>query len=161
MKPHQNRKLVAGIGFILLGLAVFYLRSADVGLGHGYITVFIGGLLMIGYFWTKSPGFLVPACLFLALGIGSIGDRSFLDWDRGDFFPIGLGFLAMPVVRFIYERKTMIWPLVPGLILCFGAFRYMQRWFELAAENWPLIFVVVGLLIILSALFRRSEASDG
>lgn len=160
MGKKQNSVLIAGVGFIFLGLAIYFLRDAEIGLGRGYITILLGGLLLIGYFWSKSSWFLVPGCLFLAFGIGSIGDRSFLDWDRGDLVPLGLGFLVMPVIRYAYERKVMIWPLVPGLILTFAGISYLQRWFELIASNWPLVLVVIGVLVILSVLFQRSEKSS-
>lgn len=160
MERNKNAALIAGAGFIVLGLAIYFLRDAEIGLGRGYITILAGGLMLIGYFWTKSDWFLVPGCLLLAFGIGSIGDRSFLDWDRGDLVPLGLGFLAMPVIHYAYERKVMIWPLVPGLILVGLGFTYLERWLDLMARNWPLILVVIGALVILSVLFKRSAKSS-
>lgn len=160
MSSQKNTVIVAGLGLIVLGMAIFFLRNANIGLGRGYITIFLGGLLLIGYLWKKHSAFLVPGCLLLALGLGSIGRRSFLDWDRGDFVPLGLGFLAIFVIKFLYEKKTLWWPLIPGLVFLFAGFTYLEHWFRKAAENWPLIVVVIGLLIVLSAMFSKGRKDD-
>ena len=80
----------------------------------------------------------------------------------GDSVQIGLGggFLAIYVIGMLYERRTQWWPLVPGGFLVVTGLPEGAPLFAWMAFNWPLIFVVIGALILFGAL-RSPRPSRG
>ena len=161
MNKQRSRAIAAGIALIVLGVALWFLREKVEGLGRGWILVMIGGVMTTLYFYSRKLGWLIPGCLTLSLGLGSIGERSFFSADRGNFVPLGLGFVAIYVIQLVYERRAHWWPLIPGLLLIALGFDAMTKWIRLAQDNWPLLLALVGALIIVSALFRKGGDDDG
>ncbi len=156
----RNRGIVAGVALIVLGLSLYFLREIDPGKWYITFTV-IGGAFVAGYFYTKNFALLAVGCLTLGLSIGSVGERSFFDPDRGDFLPLGAAFIGMFAIKLAYERKTTWWPLIPGVALIALAFYYLEQWWRFMQNNWPLVLVVIGAVVILGAVIRGSDDKKG
>ncbi len=153
----RMRTIGAGVALIVLGIAVWYLREHVEGLGRGWILVLLGGASVAGYFHSKRYGLLVVGCLLLSLGLGSVGERTYFSADRSNAVPLGLGFIAIYVIQLAWERRARWWPLIPGGLLVILGLDSMRRWVRLAVENWPLLLVVAGVLVVLGALFRGNR----
>ena len=154
MRNQRNRALTAGLVLIAIGL-VLYLNQSIEGVGQ-YIGAVVGGLLLAGYFYTRNYGLLIPGCILLTLGLGYIGEqRRLLALDRGSLIPLGFGFIAVFVIQLAYERKAHWWPLIPGGILLLVAFDKFGPWMTLILEHWPLLLVLAGVLIVVSAFFGK------
>ena len=75
------------------------------------------GAFMAAYLAKKEYGFLIPACILLGLGAGSIGANSFFDFGDSRQLGLGFGFVAIFLIALLYERKSHWWPLIPGAAL--------------------------------------------
>ena len=160
MHSKQNRAIASGLVLVAVGLTL-YLSQTIEGVGQ-YIGAVLGAILVAGYFYTRNYGFLVPGCIFLTLGLGYIGEqRRLLDFDRGSLIPLGFAFIAIFVIQFAYERKAHWWPLVPGAILLAVAFDRFGEWWGLLLQNWPLLLVAAGILVIVSAFFGKKADAKG
>jgi hypothetical protein len=148
----QNRgRIVAGAVLIVLGLGLLGLQFVQ-GIGEGMFLFLLGALFVAGYFYRRVYGLLIPGCILLGLGLGSVGERSILAF--GDFGAIGLGvgFVAIYVIDLIYRGATHWWPLIPGLILIVAGIAEGNANLErLLSVGWPLILVLIGLLLLAGA----------
>jgi hypothetical protein len=147
MTEHQKRRGLAAAVLILLGLSLFLLRLVE---GSAWALLFfpLGALLIGLYLYRRLDWYLVSGCIFLGIGLGSIGER--ISLGVGNFSAVGLGtgFIAIYVVHLIHERKSAWWPLVPGLILVIGGIASASRALaEFSERAWPLLFVVAGLIV--------------
>ena len=73
---------------------------------------------------------------------------------------LGLGFVAIFLIAFLYERKSHWWPLIPGTVLILLGLRRMEEVFGWLLRNWPLILVIIGVLILLGALRPARKSAD-
>lgn len=152
MNNSRTRAIVAGIALIALGLGIWYLKDQEVG--AGYVLILVGGIFCAAYFFTKQYGYLVPGCITLGLGLPAVMQEvGIFTLDTVVF--LGGGFIAIYLIQLLYERKAHWWPLIPGAILILTGFNRFDDVFRLLADNWPLVLVVVGVLIILGAIFRK------
>ena len=146
----KKRQVFTGLTLVVLGLVLYLLEYVgDVGRSATFFL--IGGAFLAAYFYQRQFGFLIPGCLLLGLG-GSL----FLEMPQK--VGLGVGFVAITVVALAYQRRFHWWPLIPGgVLILVGLERldYVKRLFE----NWPLILVIVGVLVLLGALGRRETTT--
>ena len=159
MDKDQRSRFVAGITLIGIGLLLFWLVRVE-DLGQSLLFFVIGSLFLGAYLYSKNYGLLIPGCLLLGLGSGTLLRRmDALDnpWQLG----LGAGFLAIWVIALVYEKQSHWWPLIPGGILLVTAFSIGDELMEfLFTGGWPLVLVIIGLVIVLGSFSKRGRGKD-
>ena len=156
-KPRQ--RLISGIALIVLGLGLWYLQRLD-GLGAATFLLLIGGAFLAAYLYFRNYGYLVPGCIMLGLGVGTVAEDSRFNFGDSMLLGLGFGFVAIYVISLLYERKNRWWPLIPGgimLLVGFGA----EDFVDTLIRNWPLILVLIGILIVLGAIGGSRRGQSG
>jgi len=151
MDQNMKTRLATGSLFILLGLGLFGMQYLD-NMGESITLVLLGGLCVAGYLYTRSRFMMVVGGIVLGLGIGSFGERQFYFYGEFSEIGLGVGFVLIYLIPFLYERRSHWWPLIPGLIfllLGFNAWRNFRIF--LFDRGWPLILVGIGVLILLGS----------
>jgi hypothetical protein len=70
-----------------------------------------------------------------------------------------VGFIAIYVIAKLYERDSHWWPLIPGVILILIGVPKTAKIFRFLFDNWPLILVAIGLLVLIGAFRRTADAA--
>ena len=112
----------------------------------------VGGGFLVFYFYRRDFGLLIPGCIILSLGLGTVGNSVFPDLTQG--LALGIGFVAITVVALIYEKRFVWWPLIPGGFMLFIALfddTDVAEWFF--RRGWPL--AIVGALLLIRSLRRE------
>lgn len=151
MGTRDRSRVTAGAILILLGIVLILMQVTEDYRGETW-TFLIGGLFVAGYFYRRAYGMLIPGCILLGIGLGSIGENS--AWDLGDFGSIGLGvgFVAIFLIALVYEGRTHWWPLIPGGVLIISGLASGSKTFrELLEVGWPALIILVGLLLLASS----------
>ena len=159
MDEAMRRRVVAGAILIVVGIGLLLLQLFQ-GFGEWIVLMIIGAAFLVGYFLRRSYGLLIPGCILVGLGLGSIGGAS---WGVGDFTQIGLGvgFIAIYVIDRIYRGKTHWWPLIPGgVLLITGVASLGENVQRIVDVGWPLLLVLAGIVLIGAAfgLFGKAKA---
>lgn len=155
-----GRQLTAGLVLIAVGVALYLFKRLE-GLGEEVVLVVLGVAFLAAYFTRREYGFLVPGGILTGLGGAAVAREAF---DRGgDVWQLGLGcgFVAIWVIGRLYEGRAHWWPLIPGGILILVGLPRTAWIMRSLAENWPLILVVVGVGVVLSAVLRRPAGPGG
>jgi hypothetical protein len=160
MAKPDRQKFTAGVVLVLIGVG-FYLVQRLETIGNEVIMLIIGAAFLVAYFYQKAYGLLIPAGILLGLGVGEVLQSRFWWAHDGVQLGLGLGFISIYVIARLYERSTHWWPLIPGVILLIIGVPKTARIFRFLFDNWPLILVAIGLLILIGA-FRRGpdEAAE-
>ncbi len=148
MGTRDRSRVTAGAILILLGIVLIIMRVTEDYRGETW-TFLIGGLFVAGYLYRRAYGMLIPGCILLGIGLGSIGENS--AWDLGDFGSIGLGvgFVAIFLIALVYEGRTHWWPLIPGGVLIISGLASGSKTFrDLLEVGWPALIILVGLLLL-------------
>ncbi len=149
----QNRgRMIAGAVLILLGVAFFAMQFFG-GLGASAILFVVGLIFLVAYFYTRTYGFLIPGCILAGLALGQVAARGGLFAVNGlSGIGLGIGFLAIFVIDWLYTRNMRWWPLIPGGIITLGGIASAnEKLQELLSKGWPLILVAIGLVILAGA----------
>jgi hypothetical protein len=153
---------MTGLVLILAGMALYFIKPLR-GVPSFVVMTSLGGLLLAGYFYTARFGLLVSGCLLAGLGIGLLETGEL--WHAGNFrwLVLGIAFVAIWALGLLRERKSRWWPLVPGAILILLGFRALReaRQFLFSRDGWPILFVIVGLLIVVASLGSRRRRAAG
>jgi hypothetical protein len=152
LNERDRGRVTAGIILMLLGLGLFGVQFIK-GLGAEVILFVLGGMFIIGYLYTRIYALLIPGCILVGIGLGTLGGETIFDVS-GNFTTLGLGvgFVAIYVIDLIYRRNSHWWPLVPGLILIFtGLVTINANLQRLLSRGWPLVLVFLGLMILVGA----------
>ncbi len=161
MDEKRQGRLFAGAVLVLLGLGLFAVQFVE-GFGESLVLFLIGGAFVAGYFYRRAYGLLIPGCILLGIGLGSLGEGTVFGLGDLSAIGLGLGFIAIFVIALVYQGSTHWWPLIPGGILVVTGLASGNEALERLLEvGWPLILVFVGLLLLAGAfgLFgRRSGA---
>jgi len=152
MNEQRRRQVYSGLALIALGLALWTVQRFE-GLEESAIFFFVGGVFLAGYFYRREFGLLIPGALICGIGVGMLEAVPML-------VGIGCGFAGFTLVAMIYERRFEGWPLIPGSILILVGLRELEI-LEYVFQNWPLILVVIGVLILFGAIGRRKPSVDG
>ena len=159
MTQEKRQRLIAGFAVIGMGLGLWVLQRFD-AIGPSAFFFLIGGAFMAAYLARKEYGFLIPACILLGLGAGSINQGSFFDFGDSKQLGLGFGFVAIFLIALLYERKSHWWPLIPGAALILLALDRTREVFSFLYKNWPLALVLVGVLILLGAFGKPKARGD-
>lgn len=149
----QNRgRLIAGAILILLGAAFFAMQFVG-SLGAAAILFGVGAIFLVAYFVTRTYGLLIPGCILAGLALGQAADDGGLASVSGlSGIGLGIGFLAIFLIDWVYTRNVRWWPLIPGGIITIGGIASASETLQtLLSRGWPLILVVVGLVILAGA----------
>ena len=146
MNKQRKQQAVAGLAIVGLGLTLWALQSF-VGLNMTSAMFVVSGLLLAFYFYQREVGLLIPAAILGGVAAGNL---------HGNYRPmyIGLGFFAITVIALVYQRKFIGWPLIPGTVLVLFRLRQTEI-FTYLRNNWPVVLIAVGVLIVIVALLRR------
>jgi hypothetical protein len=153
----------------------------DVGLIVGAVLVTVGALLLAGRFspavaaggapliigagclvWWVFDGnyaLLLPAGVLAGIGVGLM-----LEWAGFYGNPValglGAGFLAIYALDAMRCRgRTAWWPLAPGTALVVvGLLENTSGWTAIGSPGWPLFLIIIGLIIVAVALWRRGAS---
>ncbi len=153
MQQNTGQRVVAGLVLIAIGLALYWFELYA-GLGATAVVFVAGSAFLAGYLVSRTFGFLVPAALLLAVGVGELVER-FTDFHASTTLWLGIGFLGVSVCAWIYERRKAIWPLVPGALLVLVAVPDAWRLIDVIHRHWPLLLVAVGLAVLFGASTGR------
>jgi hypothetical protein len=140
---------------IVLGLGLYWTQFLD-NTGEAILLMLMGGLGIAAYLFTRFRFLLVLGCIVFGVGIGSFGERQLFFYGEFSLVGIGIGFILIYLIAFLYERRAHWWPLIPGGILLLLGFRNWHRFwtFLFTDKGWPLILVIVGGLILLGTLTK-------
>lgn len=160
---NANRRPVAA-GSILIVLGLVFLAKQQFGWHFGWevALILLGLAFLIGYAARREYGLLIPGCVLTGLGCGQFARELGAQGEPG-LLGLGLGFVGIYVIGLLFrEPRGNWWPLIPGVILILLS-QNAFRWFvERLTDNWPLILIVVGVLMVLGGLRgRRPRRSAG
>lgn len=158
------------IGLVLVAVGAISFASRFGWLSGEYFLMGIGAVFLIAYYiQNRSIGFLIPACILIALGLFvniESGRLLFFRRQAGGalfFFFMALAFYMMSFLhRLGNDRpgRKAVWPVIVGTALtAFGVFVYgvehwklnwnLTRWLVLIDRFWPLILIAAGLFMVL------------
>ena len=163
---HERRTL--SVGVILCALGVFFLVREVIGLsGPAPILLFLGavflGLTALRAF--RGP-FLPAGGVLLGLGAGFLLQSRLDPWVPRPatlLLGLGAGFLLISALDASVRRRRSPSPLVPGVVLiAIAAVAVLARSVDFAplahllARLWPWALVAAGILMVATALRRRT-----
>jgi hypothetical protein len=155
----RSAKQFMGYALIILGIVLFILELVA-GPRQTELFIVLGCIFVAGYFARKSYGLLVPGCILLGLGVGSIGERAGIGFYNFDHLWIGISFLAIYLIDRVYRGSTHWWPIIPGCILVLSDIvrrnETTSNIWSILTTGWPLILVLIGLVLIARS---RSQAN--
>lgn len=160
MDSRRRRRLVLGLVLVVLG-AWFYLMELGYlrEFGGELVLAVLGALFLIAYVSFDNYGFLVPGALLLGLAGGLAFEEGLATLGDGPLLGLATGFLVIFLVPLARGRSGSGWPLIPSLILYVLAVPALRDLFELVADHWQLILVLVGLVLVAMALLGGSGGS--
>ena len=162
MDERRQGRLFAGAILVLLGLGLFAVQFVE-GFGEALILFLIGGAFVAGYLYRRAYGLLIPGCILIGIGLGSLGEGTVFGVGDLSSIGLGLGFIAIYVIALVYQGESHWWPLIPGGILVLLGLAAGSKAFEqLLSVGWPLIIVFVGLILLAGAfgLFGRRPMGE-
>ena len=77
MSDRKSSQISAGLILIAIGLGLYLIERVE-GIGSEAVMMIIGVAFLIAYFVRKNYGLLIPGWLLLGLGLGQVGEGSFL-----------------------------------------------------------------------------------
>ncbi len=155
MDKSRRSRVVSGVTLIGIGLLLFWLTRVE-DIADSVLFFVIGSLFLGAYLYSKNYGLLIPGCLLLGLGAGTLLENmEQLDpWKIG----LGAGFVAIFVIALLYEKRAHWWPLIPGGVLLISAFAIGEELMQfLFSGGWPLVLVVIGVIILLGSFTKRGS----
>ena len=155
MAKPDRQKFTAGMVLVLFGLGFFLVQRLD-AIGNEVVMLIIGSAFLVAYLFQKAYGLLVPAGILLGLGTGQLLQGQYWWANDGIQLGLGVGFLSIYVIARLYQGTSHWWPLIPGVILVIIGVPRTARIFRLLFDNWPLILVAIGLIVLVGA-FRKSS----
>jgi len=156
MSDRKSRRISAGLILIVIGLGLYLIDRVE-GIGEEAVLLIIGSAFLVAYFVRKNYGLLIPGCILLGLGVGSVGRNSFLSFGEASMLGLGIGFIAIFVIAKLNEGKSHWWPLIPGGVMLVMAIPRTQHYFEYIQDHWQLILVLIGVLILIGAFRGGGE----
>lgn len=145
--------LVGGLVLITIGAALL-VAQANPDLARFVVLVIGIGLLAI-FAVTRTHGALVAGSIVTGVGTGIVLSASSSGNEAGGLFllSLGSGFVAIWAISYLFRLKERhFWPLIPGLILIsIGSALTIGGAAMNVIPLWPLVFIVLGVLVIGSA----------
>lgn len=169
----MNGKRLLGIILILCGLSTLI---SSLGYFEGESTLFLVSLgFFIAYFYFGNQsgnykiGFLIPACIILAVGsYNFIQDNMKLNELEGAtfFFFLGGGFFLIHAISNAvrHEMKLRSWSLRVAVCLwAFGAFVLLTEYIDIFDNEGvkkyivPIAFILFGVYILTSSVIKKEH----
>ncbi len=151
MEERRQGRFFAGAILVLLGLGLFAVQFVE-GFGETLVLFLIGGAFVAGYLYRRAYGLLIPGCILIGIGLGSLGEGTAFEIGDLSSIGLGLGFIAIYVIALVYQGESHWWPLIPGGILVVTGLAAGNKAFEqLLSVAWPLILVFIGLMLLAGA----------
>ncbi len=113
MVAERKQRIAAGLTLIALG-GVLYLLDRSVGIDSAAVLLIIGGAFLAYYFYKREYGLLIPACIMLGLGTGTVVSHTRYDYGQPTLWGLGLGFIAIFVIAWIYTTGKSLVAADPG-----------------------------------------------
>ncbi len=163
------------LGFILVGLGIYFLLLNTGVLGGDFFLLFLAAAFIAAYFALgRNLGMLIPGTVIGAIGTFSVvEDAGIIPGDGGPLFLLFLG-IAFLLVWLIHTLPYgegwggKNWPLFPGGILALlGVAFYIEDNLSLrerlapVAPYWPLILIAVGVWVLWQNSRGRGSAKSG
>ena len=164
MAGRRQRRLTAGA--ILIAVGSVFLLFSYLGYFEGELVLAVLGVAFLAaYLVLGRYGLLIPGAILLGLGLGGLLEDGW-SYGSGHQLGLGLGFLGIYVLAWARERSSHWWPLIPGGILTLTAVDKMQDLAGYVIDNWPVVLIVIGVLLVLGGLGTRrgddaNAAGDG
>lgn len=154
MDSRRQGRIAAGFTLVVVGFFLLFLQHLR---GYGESVTFgaLGVAFLAGYLWRRSYGLLVPAGVLLGLAAGTAIEEALEGPTEWSLVGLGCGFFLIYGLDLAYRATNRWWPAIPGTILLLLAFPWTEALFELLLEYWPLILVLIGVILLLSALVDR------
>jgi hypothetical protein len=157
MNPINDRRTLAGLILVLVGLAV--LVTEWFALPDAVILGSIGASFLLAYAFTRQYGFLVPGMILGSAAVGNGLQDSGNDPSGGLVaIAIGAGFLGIYLVDAFVRNGSRWWPLIPGTILSLIGANYVVEGAaatDVVARLSPLVLVIAGVIVLVTA-WRRT-----
>ncbi len=158
MSDVRKRRLTAGAILIAVGLAFFLIPRFDV-FEIEYLLLGLGLVFLVSYFASRRYGLLVPGGVLTGLGVGELADDAVRSFGDGGQLGLGLGFVSIYVIAYLFERRTHWWPLIPGAFLILSGLEMTEEAAEYVFNNWPLMLVLIGVVLLIAGL-RSGKRSN-
>lgn len=158
MNERKSSQMSAGLILIAIGLGLYAIDRVE-GIGPEAVMLIIGIAFLVGYFVRKNYGLLIPGCILLGIGVGNVGQETFLSFGESSMLGLGFGFVAIYVIARLFEGKSHWWPLIPGGLVLLMAVPMSQDWVEYLWQHWQLLLVLIGVLIVIGAFRRGGDSS--
>lgn len=155
----QRGRVTAGAILILLGVALILMQISE-PFRESTWTFLIGGAFVAAYFYRRAYGFLIPGCILLGIGLGSVGSSSPLGFGEFGSVGLGVGFVAIFLIAWIYEGRSHWWPLIPGgILIVTGLAAGSEAFRQLLDVGWPAALILAGLLLMAGSagMFGRRD----
>ncbi len=162
MAHSKEARMATAAVLILLGLALFVFQFVQ-GTIAVLLFLLVGALFVAGYLYWRAYGLLIPGCILLGIGLGSIGENIPLGVSNFSSIGLGIGFIGIYVIHWLYERKSVWWPFIPGgILILIGVASSSHAVAEVLSKGWPLLLVLAGLVVLIGRLrANRSETGKG
>ena len=160
---------------VVIGIGVFLLLAQLVPDIGRWIPLFIGLIFLAAFALKREYGFLIPGCIVSGVGICVVLTEVVDEPWSGAVMLLSIagGFIAIWVVSMLLRSvdkdwprgesrdaaQALWWPLIPGGILALvGLIVLAEEGFESDLLRWwPLLLIGVGIVVLVSALSRRSD----
>jgi hypothetical protein len=157
MDELSKRQLVSGLLLIAVGAVMYYVLRAQDHLSIAALLVLLGTAFVGAYLYYRNYGYLVPGCLLCGFGAGRMWSATTFSVGDPTMIGLGAGFIAIYLVALLYQRKSPWWPLIPGCLLLLLGLGF-KGGIQYLFENWPLILILVGVILVVSAFVRLRRA---
>ena len=153
----KDARMATAAVLILLGLALFVFQFVQ-GMIAVLLFLLVGALFIGGYLYWRAYGLLIPGCILLGIGLGSIGENIPLGVSNFSSIGLGLGFIGIYVIHWLYERQSIWWPFIPGgILILIGVASSSNAVAEVLSKGWPLLLVLAGLVALIGGLRARGS----
>lgn len=143
--------MATGSILILLGIGFFALQVLE-GFGDAAVLFLIGAACIAGYIFWNAYGWLIAGGILMGIGLDSIGESAVLAFSNFRPMGLGLGFVSIYIIDWIYRGRTSWWPLVSGgLLIMSGLASGNEVFQQLLSIGWPLTLIFIGLLLLAGA----------
>ena len=159
MDARRQSRVAAGFTLLVVGIFLLFLRRLE---GYGESVTFgaLGAAFLGVYLWRKRYGLLIPAGVLLGLAVGSALDEGYAGETRWNVVGLAAGFFLIYAIDLAYRRKNRWWPAIPGTLLLLVAFPWGKDLLELLLDHWPLILVLIGGILLLTAFVGVRDGED-
>ncbi|MBN1686882.1 MAG: hypothetical protein JW852_09525 [Spirochaetales bacterium] len=123
--PELNREqkivLVIGASLIILGAGFLLLEMFGVKSASGWVPLIAGVIALALAAVTRLPGFTIIGALLTFGGGGLLLYLAMAEHPRDGLAEavfllfVSAGFCSVPVLTRLLDKKTLLWPLIPGV----------------------------------------------